>query len=258
MHTNHLKRIVYCNACVEVVFLKRWIGSSNGTSAKGIETCLKNKNYPTEQQGNYFLTDFPEEQVPSLARDLSTAVMEYLFPQMILTSLKNADPQLSPAELQMLAKKSLAQLQRDGILPPLRRKLTADIEQHLREFPLLSLEGLVFFRCRALFSSTEECLTQILQRHRTRKMLSTLREYVRQRKPRAEFLKISEQAEEYFIFDENGQRIIPTFSQQFTPEEELLNALLWFSPQKLDLSALKDTSLRSVLEEIFSDRIVFP
>ena len=104
----------------------------------------------------------------------------------------------------------------------------------------------------------EDCLTDILQSHRTRRMLATLREYVRQRKPRAEFLKVSEQSEEFFLFDENDQRIIPTFSQQFTPEEELLNALLWFSPEKLDLSALKDPSLRSVLEEIFSDRIVFP
>lgn len=238
--------------------MKRWIGSSNGTSAKGIETCLKNKNYPTEQQGNYFLTDFPEEQVPSLAHDLSAVAMEELLPQMILTSLKNADPQFSPAELHLLAKKSLAQMQTEGILTQLRGNLTKQIEAHFREYSLLSLEGLVFFRCRGLFSSMEDCLTEILQSHRTRRMLATLREYVRQRKPRAEFLKVSEQSEEFFLFDENDQRIIPTFSQQFTPEEELLNALLWFSPEKLDLSALKDPSLRSVLEEIFSDRIVFP
>lgn len=238
-----------------MVFLEIWIGSTDSALTAQIGSRLSALAQVLRRQGNYLLVSLDDGKSNAAALALTALIMEELFSQVLISSLKDTAPELSAEEQKTVLKRALSLLRKSGTLAGICRSISQRIAELFRESAVLTLEGILFFRCRDLLPLCEKYLSCALSEHRSARLLSALRQFVQKTPPKLPYLRVEERGSRFLLFDEHDRRIVPSFHQKYTPEEALLNGLLCLSPALLDLRGLKDPSLRAILEEIFSDRI---
>lgn len=235
--------------------MNAWIGSAGGSLLPALKNCFAKKNCILMQQGNYFLITI-DEPCTALAVELTQILLENLLPQLLVSAVVRHAPELNPEETKQILTRTVTALKKSGFLFELYAKISEQILILFKESNLLTLEGILFFRCRDLFSSMDETLRKILFVFRADRTLSSLREYVRRRASRVDYLRVRESSHKFYLFDANNRRIRIAFPENYTPEEALLNALLYFAPAVLDIHQLQNPELRTLLSEIFSEQIL--
>ena len=221
----------------------------NVISAHYAEHLLSSDNY-------YLMVSFPAESLPD---DLSAVLLERLLPKMLLNAIAESEANI-PEEQEYLADAVSDELLKNGSSESFRNSVTSAVSQLLREGNIVNIEGLLYFRLRDQLTEFYRSVVGIVRKFRSRyektHLLIKLRSYINSRPPQTDYIKVSGNASEYLLFDADGRTVRCVFSEEYTPEEHLLNSLLYLSPAVLDLSQLDHPELRDVLAEIFSDRIL--
>lgn len=239
--------------------MKLWIGSANPALNHPLKTYFLREGWWQSSCGNYHHIELPRTALKDFSRELSRIFLEKLLPSLLIHALYGAAPDLSAAEKESVLNRMIGSLGDSGTLSQMRTTLAERILLLTYETDLLTPEGILSFRCKDLLRDAEMLLARALEEYRSKKekhrLLALLREYARQKAPELSFLRVQETDGAYHLFDESHRRILILFSEEYTPEEKLINSLLYISPTALDLTGLQNPELKALLTEIFPERI---
>ncbi len=204
----------------------------------------------------YHAVDLPAESIPD---DLSEMLLERMLPRILINAIADSDAETTE-EKEYLADAVSSEVIQNGSAERFRMLLASAIRDMLSEGSRINIEGLLYFRLRRNLSDfcrdVAKCTEKHRERYKKNRLLQKLNNYVRERTPHTKFLKVIGNASSYHLCDADGRIVRCIFSEEYTPEEHLLNSLLYLSPACIDLSGLNHPELKSVLEEIFSDRLI--
>ena len=204
----------------------------------------------------YLTVDLPAEP---LSNDLSAVLLERLLPRILLNAIAESEAHTAE-EQEFLADAVSSELLRNGSAERFQSILSGAILDLLSESSRINIEGLLYFRLRSELSDFYLQTANLIENYRKHfeknRLLQKLSNYIRERAPQIEFLKVIGDASGFQLLDADNKLIRCIFREDYTPEEHLLNSLLYLSPMTLDLSGFDHPELKNILEDIFSDRIL--
>ena len=192
---------------------------------------------------------------------ISIIVKDYI-PPFVKNSLEHDYPFLTFTHQRQIMQRTISVITSNTNSHAQYNVIQDRLRMSLGEKSILNLDGFFQFRIRDI---TEKWKKQIdrevenfLKERQRENLLHTLKNYAEQRKPLFAYITVKEMDNgRYGFFEENGSRIITVFSQpkEYTPEEELINGLLYMSPSHLDLSGVNDKEMKTILMLIFKGRV---
>ena len=132
----------------------------------------------------------------------------------------------------------------------------------LSEYPEINMDGFICFRLKDMLKKLEKltysAVNDLLKEKERDNLLQMLREYSENRTHLFKKITVKKQNERFALFDETEKRVITVFAdhKDLTPEEELINGLIYISPESIDISELQDKEMVAILAHIFSGRIL--
>ncbi|MBR4079294.1 MAG: hypothetical protein IKK29_03715 [Christensenellaceae bacterium] len=135
-------------------------------------------------------------------------------------------------------------------------------EIYLMKNKNINTDGFFMFRLKDIYEEwlkiLENTVSCFLKDRETDELLNALKQYTLLRDPLEKHIEvIPDENDGYLFYNERGERIISVFSDKgkYTSDEELINTLLLLSPMSIDLSALEDPDLLTLLKHIFESKI---
>jgi len=231
-----------------------WIGSSSTSLRKAL--IAHYDGHILSSDPFYLALDIPAD---SLCEDLSGVLLERLLPRMLLNAVSESEA-VDLDEKEFLTDAVSNDILKNGEAESFRSKLCNALQQILSDNNRINIEGLLYFRLKHDLTILYTSITESIERHRSiyekNRLLKLLRDHIREQAPQIEYLRVVGKASSYALYDIGGRSIRCIFPEEYTPEEHLLNSLLYLSPVTLDLSDLDHPELRDVLAEIFADRLI--
>ena len=231
-----------------------WIGSSSSSLRKALSA---HYNGNILSAGPFYIAvDIPAESLPD---DLSSMLLERLLPRVLLYAVSESDAE-DLAEKEYLTDAVSSDITENGVAAEFLQRLRDALRELLAESDRIHIEGLMYFRMKHDLSALYAAVNAGIRKHRSlyekNRLLQLLHDHIIERGPQTPFLRITGNPSDYQLYDADGRTVRCIFPDDYTPEEHLLNSLLYLSPARIDLSALEHPELKSVLEEIFRDRLI--
>ena len=133
---------------------------------------------------------------------------------------------------------------------------------YLMENKKINTDGFFMFRLKDIYEEwlkiLENTVSSFLKDRETDELLNALKQYTLLRDPLENHIEvIPDENDGYLFYNERGERIISVFSdkEKYTSDEELINTLLLLSPASINLSAVDDPDLLTLLKHIFESKI---
>lgn len=112
-----------------------WIGSTDSALTAQIGSRLGALAQVLRRQGNYLLVSLDDGKSNAAALALTTLIMEELFSQVLISSLKDTAPELSAEEQKTVLKRALNLLRKSGTLAGICRSISQKIAELFRRAP---------------------------------------------------------------------------------------------------------------------------
>ncbi len=240
--------------------MRFFIGSFDKIMKGAAVRALDGAPYGIADTGTHLAVEADAGAVKDIAARLSRELGAMLLQLYLKTAVFRNYAFLSAEHRELVAARALARIRSSAFYPEQMNAVHDRIALCLMERRVFNIDGFMRFRMNDISEKwagmLEAEVSFFLRENERAELLRMLKRFAASRPPVAKKITVKDEGLKYAFFAGDGTRIVAVFtSGKYTRDEELINTLLYLSPEEIVLEGVEDEDIKAVLKEIFGSRV---